>query len=108
MMTKGDELGMRNETILGEGADVILAWSMPLVLRWSRDRLELIQTITIGISGADESLGWVTILCNLRERKSVPWKRQIPFWNEFFTSTAIRAGAILFCSFIFYHISIRR
>ena len=38
MTMNGDELDLRRETIFGGGAEVILAWSMPLVPRWSRDR----------------------------------------------------------------------
>ena len=58
MTMNGDELDLRRETISGGGVEVTLAWSMPLVPRWSRDGLETVQDITMRISGADESLGW--------------------------------------------------
>ena len=38
----------------------------------------------------------VTLLCKLRERESVPWKRQIPFWNEFFYFYSNSSGRYFF------------
>ena len=58
MTMNGDELDLRKETIFGGVVEVILGRSMPLVPRWSRDRLEIVQDTTIRITGADESLGW--------------------------------------------------